>query len=163
MNKLMMLISHISKFLRMIGAVILTGMMFLTVADVILRYLGRPILGSYELVAMAGALVIGFILPQNSLADQNVCVDSFVNTTPKLARKIFMISRRILGLALFILLAYGMFRKGVELNEAAEVSNVLHIPLSVLAYGLAGCSFVQILVLVCLFVNAFCGGEGNDE
>lgn len=163
MNKLMMLISHVSKFLRVIGAVLLTGMMFLTVTDVILRYLGRPVLGSYEMIAMAGALVIGFILPQNSLADQNVCVDSLVNTTPPLVKKLFMIGRRILGVALFLLLAYGMFRKAAELNEVGEVSNVLHIPLSILGYGLAVCLFVEAIVLMCLLGRALSVGGANNE
>ncbi len=58
------------------------------------------------MIAMAGALAIGFILPQNSLADQNVCVDSLVNTTPPLVKKLFMIGRRILGVALFFLLLH---------------------------------------------------------
>jgi TRAP-type C4-dicarboxylate transport system permease small subunit len=162
MDRLLMMVSRVSRFLRALGAVILAGMMFLTVADVILRYLGKPILGSYELIAMAGALVIGFILPQNSLNDQNVYVDSFVNAASPLVQKVFMLGRRILGVALFILLAYGMFRKGAELNEAAEVSNVLHIPLCVLGYGLAACSFVQALALTCLLAKTLFGGT-NDE
>ncbi len=163
MNKLMMLISHVSKFLRVIGAVLLTGMMFLTVTDVILRYLGRPVLG-LEMIAMAGALVIGFILPQNSLADQNVCVDS-VNTTPPLVKKLFMIGRRILGVALFLLLAYGMFRKAAELNEVGEVSNVptAYTASVILGYGLAVCLFVEAIVLMCLLGRTLSVGGANNE
>ena len=35
----------------------------LTLVDVILRGFKRPIVGTYELVALAGAVVIGFSLP----------------------------------------------------------------------------------------------------
>jgi hypothetical protein len=38
-------------------------MMFLTVADVLMRAGGRPILGTYEMVALSLALVIGFSIP----------------------------------------------------------------------------------------------------
>jgi TRAP-type C4-dicarboxylate transport system permease small subunit len=160
MKKLLILITRVSKFLRVIGAVILTGMMSLTVLDVILRYFERPILGSYELVAMSGALVIGFILPQNSLDDKNVYVDSLVNVTPPLMRILFVAVRRVLGVALFILLAYGMLKKGMELYEVGEYSSTLHLPLGILGYGLAVCSFVEAIVLMCLlFVEL--GGTNN--
>lgn len=162
MKKLLIFVSHISKFLRVIGGVILAGMMFLTVADVILRYLGKPILGSYELVAMSGALVIGFILPQNSFDDKNVYVDSLVNAAPPLMKKVFMVGKRVLGIALFILLAYGMFRKGAELYEVGEVSNVLYLPMGALGYGLAACSFVEAIVLVCLLATELSGGTNNE-
>ncbi len=43
-----------------------------------------------------------------------------------------------------------MFRKAAELNEVGEVSNVLHIPLSILDMVLAVCLFVEAIVLMCL-------------
>ena len=58
-----------------IGGVVLVFMMLLTVADVILRYIGRPILGTYELVSLAGAVVIGCAMPHTSWGNIHVTVD----------------------------------------------------------------------------------------
>jgi len=57
----------VSKILGYIGGAALTFMMFLTVADVIMRVGGRPILGTYEMVAFSLAIVIGSIIPKVSL------------------------------------------------------------------------------------------------
>jgi len=47
------------RFLNIIAGISLTFLMLLTVMDVILRTLRRPIVGTYELVAFSGAGVIG--------------------------------------------------------------------------------------------------------
>ncbi len=98
MNKLMMLISHVSKFLRVIGAVLLTGMMFLTVTDVILSRREDPFGVLRDDCRGRGACYY-FILPQNSLADQNVC-GFFWSIPHHPQKKLFMIGRRIPGLRL---------------------------------------------------------------
>ena len=59
-------ISGIARFLNIIAGTSLTFLMLLTVGDVILRYFKRPIVGTYELVAFSGAVVIGFSLPFTS-------------------------------------------------------------------------------------------------
>ncbi len=51
--------------------------MLLTVADVVLRLLGRPIVGTYELVALGGAVAIGLSLPLTSWVRGHIYVDSF--------------------------------------------------------------------------------------
>ena len=42
--------------------------MSLTIADVVLRVFHKPIVGTYELVALSGAVVIGFSMPHTVLA-----------------------------------------------------------------------------------------------
>ena len=56
-----------SKVLNVIGGSALTFMMCLTVADVLMRTGGHPILGTYEIVGLALALVIGFGIPKVSM------------------------------------------------------------------------------------------------
>ena len=53
-------IFRLSTVAQTIAGVTLTGMMLLTVTDVILRSWGKPLLGTFELVAFMGAIVIGF-------------------------------------------------------------------------------------------------------
>jgi TRAP-type C4-dicarboxylate transport system permease small subunit len=56
----------INKVLSIIGGTALSLMMFMTVADVIMRAGGHPILGTYEMVALLLAVVIGFTIPSPS-------------------------------------------------------------------------------------------------
>ena len=58
-----------------IAGTALTGIMFLTVADVFLRLFKRPILGTYEIVSLLGAVVIGFAIPQTSIDRGQVLMD----------------------------------------------------------------------------------------
>ncbi len=62
----------VSRFLNVIAGIALTFMMSLTVADVILRYFKRPIVGTYELVALSGVVVVGFAVPFTSWQRGNI-------------------------------------------------------------------------------------------
>ena len=65
----------VSRLLNIIAGISVTGMMLLTVADVLLRAVGHPIIGTYEIVALSLALVIGFGIPQVSLDRGHVFMD----------------------------------------------------------------------------------------
>ena len=65
----------ITRILDKIGGLALTLMMLLTVADVLLRATGRPLVGTYEVVALSLALVIGFTIPKVSLDRGHIRVD----------------------------------------------------------------------------------------
>ncbi len=75
MQGLHAVILRISKVMDVVGGVVLSLMMLITVADVILRFFGKPITGTYELVFLAGAVVIGCAIPQTSWQEVHVNVD----------------------------------------------------------------------------------------
>lgn len=138
---------RIARYMYVIAVAILTGMMLVGVGDVILRYLQRPLTGVYELISLAGALVIGFSLPRTSIDKAHVYVDSFLELMPYGLRKIFFGFTRIISILLFVLLAGGLWEKAVELQSAREVSPTLHMPVYPFAYALGFCSLVEALVL----------------
>ena len=61
------ILRFVSKLLNIIAGISVTVMMLMTVADVLLRAGGHPIIGTYEIVALLMAVVIGFGIPQVSL------------------------------------------------------------------------------------------------
>jgi hypothetical protein len=63
MERLKTLVPLMSEFMGIIAGITLMFVMFLTVLDVILRYFGYPITGVYDLVALGGAIIIGFSMP----------------------------------------------------------------------------------------------------
>ena len=78
MNGYLRAILGVSRVLNVVAGSCLTFLMLLTIADVILRRLRMPILGTYELVGFAGAAVIGFAIPLTSWYRGQIFVDFFV-------------------------------------------------------------------------------------
>jgi TRAP-type C4-dicarboxylate transport system permease small subunit len=154
-------IEKIGSFLNTVGGVTLTVMMLLTVADVVLRYLGKPLTGTYELMSMAGALVIGLTIAQTSLDGAHVNVDMLTLALParSTTRRLLLLFTRLVGLGIFILLAWALYLKGNDLYNTHEVSLTLQVPIYPVAYGLSFCSLVEVLVLVALLFKDWKGGE----
>ncbi len=123
--------------------------MFLTVADIILRSFRKPIVGTFEIVAFSGAIVIGFSLPYTSWVKGHVYTDFVVARFSKKTQQVFSLITRCLGIGLFFILGIELIKYGLDLRKVGEVSPTLMMPFYPVAYGLGGCSFIQSLVLLC--------------
>jgi TRAP-type C4-dicarboxylate transport system permease small subunit len=158
MKRFMAKIEGISRFLNAIAGISLIFLMLLTVMDVILRYLKRPIVGTYEVVAFAGAIVIGFSLPLTSWMRAHIFVDFFILRFSRKIRNGFYIVTRILVIMLFFLIGWNLLGYGTDLYRSGEVSLTIQMPFYPIAYGVGLCCFVQCLVLVCDVIKVL-GGE----
>jgi TRAP-type C4-dicarboxylate transport system permease small subunit len=148
MQKFLSTTVKISKATNWVGGVILVMMMLLTVIDVILRYLGRPITGTFELMSFAGALVAGLAIAQTSMDGAHVNVDMLTQALPAQRRDVLLVFTKLVGIGIFALLAWALFLKGYDLYKTHEVSLTLHVPYYPVAYGLSFCSAVECLVLL---------------
>jgi len=142
-------VNGLSRFLNVIAGISLTFLMLLTVMDVILRALKKPIVGTYELVAFSGAVVIGFAVPLTSWLRGHIFVDFFILRFSQKVRNIFNITTRCLVIVLFFLIGWNLIKYGMDLQKSGEVSLTLQMPFYPVAYGVAVCCFVQCLVLIC--------------
>jgi TRAP-type C4-dicarboxylate transport system permease small subunit len=131
-----------------IGGVVITFMMLITVVDVILRFLGRPITGTYELVFLGGAVVIGCAIPRTSWDGGHVTVDLVTERLSHFKRKVTTIFTKSMGIAFFFLLGWNLFALGTTLYAKEEVSLTLHVPIYPVAFILGVCAFVECLVLM---------------
>ncbi|MFA5645476.1 MAG: TRAP transporter small permease [Candidatus Ratteibacteria bacterium] len=147
-----------SKALRLISGVALTFLMLLTIADVILRAFGKPIVGAYELVAFSGAIVIGFALPITSWHRGHIYVEFITDILPKKIRNAFHIITRLMGIIFFLLAGWNLFLVGMDLKRNQEVSLTLRLPFYPIAYGLAVSAFLLCLVL-CVDIFKIVRGE----
>ena len=150
-------VNGLSRFFNVIAGISLTFLMLLTVMDVILRALKRPIVGTYELVAFSGAVVIGFAVPLTSWLRGHIFVDFFILRFSQKVRNIFNISTRCLVIVLFFLIGWNLIKYGMDLQKSGEVSLTLQMPFYPVAYGVALCCFVQCLVLICDVIKIFGG------
>jgi TRAP-type C4-dicarboxylate transport system permease small subunit len=143
--------------MNVIAGVALTFMILLTVADVILRSFRKPIIGTYELVAFSGAMIIGFSIPLTSWLKGHIYVDFFILKLPQTGRKIFNIVTKCLGIGLFLIISSNLMILGMDLYKSGEVSPTLHIPFYLIIYGIGICCFFQCLVLLCDIVKVLGG------
>jgi len=137
----------ISRGMYVIAGVALAGSMFLTVADVILRTFKMPIVGTYELVGLLGALVVGFALPQTSRMLGHVLMDFVTSRLTGGVNRFLRILTRIMGILLFAIIAWNMCNLGFDYWKAGEVTPTLQLPTYPVAFAIAIASAVECLVL----------------
>jgi TRAP-type C4-dicarboxylate transport system permease small subunit len=142
-------VKKVSRFLNIIAGVALAFMMLVTVADVVLRFFRRPIVGTYELVALSGAVVVGFSIPFTSWQRGHIYVDFLIAKLSARARNIFHTVTRCLGIGLFSLIAWNLMSMGRDLYRSGEVSLTLQLPFYPVVYGVGISCLVQCLVLLC--------------
>jgi TRAP-type C4-dicarboxylate transport system permease small subunit len=154
-------INGLSRFLNVIAGISLTFLMLLTIADVILRGFKSPVPGTFEMVAFAGAVVIGFSVPLTSWLRGHIFVDFFILKFSQKGRDIFNIATRCVVIMLFFLIGWNLIKYGMDLQKSGEVSLTLQMPFYPVAYGVGVCCFVQCLVLVCDIVK-ISGGKYDE-
>jgi TRAP-type C4-dicarboxylate transport system permease small subunit len=160
MERLFQIISAMNKPMTIVAGSALAFVISITVADVILRFFGSPIPGTFELVCLAGGVLICFSIPLTSLAKSQIQVEFLVVKFPPGLRKVVTVITKCLGIALFLLLAWNIVLLGNDLRESGEVSIVLRMPFYPVAYAIGVCSFIQCLVLVCDIVRII-GGKNE--
>jgi len=153
MNGFLKTVTQISRFLNIIAGLSLISLMLLTIIDVILRGFYRPIAGTYELVALLGALAIGLSLPQTALLRGHIYVDFLIAKFSRTVRNLFNIATRCLVILLFLLIGWNLFLFGWDLQKSGEVSLTLQIPFYPVAYGIGLSCFVQCLATVCDIIH----------
>lgn len=156
-RKLVNFLRKVTKILNYIGGAALTFMMLLTVTDVTLRAFGRPIIGTYEVVALSLALVIGFTIPKVSFDRGHVFMEVVLERLPGKGKHLLNTFTRILCILLFLMIGYNLFSAGNEFHRSGEVSPTLQIPFYPLAYGVGVCCYIQCLVFVNDIMNIWRG------
>ncbi len=149
MTKFLDGVKSVSRFINIIAGVSLTCIMFLTVADVILRSFRRPIVGTYELVAFGGAVAIGLAIPFTSWVRGHIYVDFFIERFSPRVKNVFNVATRCLGMGLFFLIGWNLIKMGADLLKSGEVSLTLQMPFYPVAFGIGVSCFVQCVVLLC--------------
>ena len=138
----------VSNILNIIAGIAVTFMMLLTVADVLLRAGGRPIIGTFEIVALSLALVIGFAIPKVSLDRGHVTMDFLLVKLSQRRREIMNTFTRLLGLILFACIGYNLFNVAARFHTSGEVTATIKIPFYPVAYGVAICCLIECVVFI---------------
>jgi TRAP-type C4-dicarboxylate transport system permease small subunit len=136
-----------------VGGLGLGFMMLVTLADVAMRNIGRPIVGSMELISFTSAVVIGFAIPYTSWTKGHIVVDFLTEMLSPKSVRILRIITRCMGIALFLFAAYNFIAYGLDLMRSKEVTPGLRIPYYPITFGLALSCLLQSLTLLCDLIN----------
>jgi TRAP-type C4-dicarboxylate transport system permease small subunit len=138
----------ISKILSHIAGIALTVMMLLTVVDVAFRAGGYPFVGTYEIVSLLFAIVIGFGIPQVSLDKGNVMMEFLLERFSQRGRNVMNTATRVLCLILFAFIGYNLFIVGAGYHATGEVSPTIKIPFYPVVYGVGVCCLLECFVFI---------------
>jgi TRAP-type transport system small permease protein len=133
--------------MEIVAGISLIGIMLLIGADIVGRIFGLPVPGTYEIVSLAGGLIIGLALPATSRAKGHVSADILTGKLSEKAKRILTVTTRLISIAIFLLAGYGMIMMGARLKVSGEVTAVLALPFYYVAYAVGGAFLIQVLVL----------------
>lgn len=147
MNAFWKIIEWISDKLKMLGAVCLVGMTFLTCADVVGRFFNHPIFGSVEIVGFMATLAVAMALPHTDKMKSHVGVEILVRLFSERTQVIIDLCTRILSLSLFSLVTWRMTLYAHTMQKSGEVSISLELPEYLIIYVTAFCFFIFTLYI----------------
>ena len=151
----------INKGMDCVAGAALVFIMLLTSLDVVLRYLGYPIQGAYDMASLSAAFVVGFALPRTSWDRMHITVDILTVKLPG-QRVLFELTTRVMAIALFIVIGWNLSKLGSSFLKTGEGTLTLGIPLYPVAYALGVSAFVECFVLLADMVRVCHEGEQHE-
>jgi TRAP-type C4-dicarboxylate transport system permease small subunit len=161
MKRYLSVMLMVNKGMDCVAGTALILIMLLTSLDVVLRYLGYPIQGSYDMASLGGAFVIGFALPRTSWDKNHITVDILTAKLPR-QRVVFEVCTRVMAIFLFLLIGWNLTKLGASFMRTGEGTLTLGIPLYPVAYALGLCAFMEVLVLLADMVKILSRGGAHE-
>jgi TRAP-type C4-dicarboxylate transport system permease small subunit len=123
------------------------AMMCTTCLDVILRVLGFPLTGAFDIVKIAGAVTIACALPYTTAVKGHVAIEYFFLKLPRRGRIVVDTVTRSLCMVLFALIAWRSVVYGTGLWKRGQVTSTLELPIFWVPYVIAFCCAMVVLVI----------------
>jgi TRAP-type C4-dicarboxylate transport system permease small subunit len=124
------------------------AMIGVTCADVVLRAFGGGLTGSYDLVKISGGIAIAASLPYTTAVKGHVAIEFFFQKMRPIGRIVVDTICRLMVICFFIVVTWQCLVFGAKLHRTHEVSLTLQIPVFWVAYVLAFCAGVTVLVKI---------------
>jgi TRAP-type C4-dicarboxylate transport system permease small subunit len=146
--------------LRGLVAAAVFAMMALIFVDVFLRYLfNAPIAGSLEIIQFLLAIVIFAALPLVSASQGHITVGLLEGLFLGQGRRVQKAVVSLISVGALALIASLMVRQGLSAARFQKVTGYLELPLSWLAFAMAGLAAVTALVQAASLWSGLRGGR----
>jgi len=145
-------VTKLSALLDKIAGLFLVGSVMLIVLNIILRgVFNRPFLGTYELVSLFSAALVGLALANCAVKKGHIAVTILVDKFPKTLATLTDIVMNFVSLCFWGLAAWQTVIYGISLKQTGVVSPTTQIPfypfVFLIAFGLLALCLVLILHL----------------
>jgi TRAP-type C4-dicarboxylate transport system permease small subunit len=153
----------LNRALTFVAGGFLAGMVLLTCANILLRMVWKPLMGTVELVGYAGSIVTAFALGYTYIKGGHIAVDILVQRFSKRTRMILNGLNAFICTIFFAMVSWQIAKHATTLWETGEVTETLRIIYYPFTYGVAlGCA---LLSLVCLtqLLGAFFRKQESDR
>jgi TRAP-type C4-dicarboxylate transport system permease small subunit len=125
MNYLEKMTVFLNKIFLIVGGIAVLALMSVATANVVLRIFHIPFRGAYELVSFIGAIVIAFALGYTQQRKGHIVVDILTDKYPKKLSKMFDIVSHLVATVFFAMVAWQIYRVGMQIWESGELSETL--------------------------------------
>lgn len=149
------IVQSFSRLIVWIAACALLSMMLLTCADVVGRYIGYPVKGTFDIVGLLGTFVVALPLAYTQMLKRHVAMEFMATHGSRLVQAIANIIVCLLGIGTYALIAWRCVVLGSKFWTVGRVSDTIEIAIYPFVYVVAfGCA-LNCLVLLTDLYNVF--------
>jgi TRAP-type C4-dicarboxylate transport system permease small subunit len=152
-------VANLADKVNWVAAAAVAFIMFLITADVILRFFGSPIPGTYEIVSFTGSIIISFALPYTTVQKGHIAVDFLMMRFPWIVRVVVNAINAFISMILFAVVSWQSVEYARSLQRSGEVSATLQMPTYPFVYGVAIGTAMLAAVLFIEFLRQLKGAE----
>ena len=122
------LVHRLNRGLIWIAGASLCVMVVVSCANMLLRFLGYPLKGTYELLGLCGAVLAAFALGTTQKQGGHIEVDLLQSVLPRKINRLLKLVADLASAAFFSLICWQLIVLALSLRESGEVSETLHLP-----------------------------------
>lgn len=152
-----------NKWFIWVGGAALLALTGIACANMLLRPLGSPLKGAYELVGFFGALTVAFALGYAQITRSHIAVDILSTHYSKRTQRIMNGFSSFLCTIFFILVAWQTFVFGTTIWKRGETSETLRIIYHPFVYMVAICCALLAFVLFIDFLKSLFPTKGGER
>jgi len=143
------------------GGVALLAMTAIACANMLMRPLGAPLKGAYELVGFMGALTVAFALGYTQIARSHIAVDILATRYSKLTKKVMSAISSCLCTIFLLLVAWQVSVFATTIWKRGETSETLRIIYHPFVYLVALCCLLLAFTLLIDFIVSLLPEKGG--
>ena len=143
----------LSNTLYLISMTLVVGLMLLTTVDVIGRYFGHAVLGSYQISELIQVWVICLAWPLSIVVKSHVRVEVVISYAPPLLKKLSELSSNIAIICIFLLIGWQGIKNVLMSKEINDVVSIVDIPLYPFKLAVPIGAFVACFVVIILMIE----------
>jgi len=153
--------NNLSRWFSWIGGVTLLSLTGIACANMLMRPIGTPITGAYELVGFFGALVVALPLGFAQITRSHISVDILATRYSKRVQRIMNAISSFLCMIFFILVAWQGTVYASAIWKRGETSETLRIIYHPFVYVVSLCCLLLALVLLVDFLKSLAPTKGE--